>query len=213
MVKLRRSWIMVAAIAVSLAAAGTGRALVHASSPNFAPQLVGLNLAFHWTAVPGLAETPCGMAGLSVVSDPKTPNGRGPITVSTVRSPHGWQVATKETMQMSLNWMGSVGRPANVRLLTGGFAITKPHGPVIAAGFVSGFVASCPVSAPRHASGQPGMTYAIRVPLDTLPNYRYVGTACVFVHVIGGPRTFTETVNFARALSFYSDKPRTAPCT
>jgi len=100
-----------------------------------------------------------------------------------------------------------------VRLLTGGFAITKPHGPVVSAGFASGLVASCPVKAPRQAPGQPAATYAIRVPLDTLPNYRYVGEVCAFVHVAGGPRTFTETVEFARALSFYSDEPRTSPCT
>ena len=210
--KPRLAYVLVAAIAVTLAAVGTGQALSHASSPNFAPQLVGLDLAFHWTAVPGLAETPCGMAGRSVISDPKTPNGRGPITVSTARSPRGWHVATTEAMQMSLNWMRSVGRPANVRFLTGGFAITKPHGPVISAGFVSGFVASCPVSAPRQAPGQAAGTYAIRVPLDTLPSLSYVGTVCVFVRITGGPRTFTETVKFAKALSFYSDKPRTSPC-
>ena len=210
--RLRPSCVLVAAVAITLAAAGTGQAVSDASSPNFAPQLVGLDLAFQWTAVPGLAETPCGMAGRSVISDPKTPNGRGPITVSTARSPHGWHVATNETMQMSLNWTRSVGRPTNVRFLTGGFAITKPNGPVISAGFVSGLVASCPVQAPRQAPGKAAGTYAIRVPLDTLPNLSYVGTVCAFVHITGGPRRFTETVKFAKALSFYSDKPRTSPC-
>jgi len=75
--KLRLSYVMVAAIAVTLAASGTGRALVHASSPNYAPQLVGLDLAFHWTAVPGLAETPCGMAGRAGLSPPAGIEQRG----------------------------------------------------------------------------------------------------------------------------------------
>src|SRR6476659_9617535 len=106
---LRVVSLLVVAIAITLAAGETGRATVHASPPNYAPQLVGLDATFHWTAVPGLAETPCGMVGRAVIS---SQNSRGPITVTTMRSPHGWQVANSEAMSMSLNWRGrSVGPP------------------------------------------------------------------------------------------------------
>jgi hypothetical protein len=200
--------VLAVASAVSLAAGGTGRAIVRASPPNYAPQLVGLNVTFRWTAVPGLAETPCGMVGRAVA----TPNGRGPITASTTHSPHGWHVASRRAMNMSLNWRGhSIGPPTAVRLLTGGFTIQKAHAPLITTGFASGLNVTCPVRAPRQVAGQPLPTYGIRIPLGL--NYQYAGQVCAYVHVAGGPSRFSETIRFARALPFYGSGPRTKPCT
>ena len=200
--------LLAAAIAVTLAAGGTGHAISRASPPNYAPQLVGLDVTFHWTAVPGLAETPCGMVGRAVISDQ---NSRGPITATMTHSPHGWHVSTSETMSMSLNWIGrSVGPPAKTRLLMGGFTLTKAHAPLIMTGFASGLNATCPVQAPRQVAGQPAATYGIRIPLGL--NYQYAGQVCAYVHIAGGPSKFSETVRFAKALPLYASGPRTKPC-
>jgi hypothetical protein len=201
--------LLVAAIAVTLAAGETGRATVRASPPNYAPQLVGLNVTFRSTAVPGLAETPCGMVGRAVISSQYS---RGPITATTTHSPHGWQVANSEAMNMSLNWRGrSVGPATKARLLMGRFAIKKAHAPLITTGFASGLNVTCPVQAPRRVAGQPAATYGIRIPLGL--NYQYAGQVCAYLHVAGGPSKFTETVRFAKALPFYGSGPRTKPCT
>ena len=201
--------LLAGAVAVALAAGGTGRAVVRASPPNFAPQLVGLAVTFRWTAVPGLAETPCGMVGRAVIS---SQNSRGPITATTTHSVHGWQVATKEAMNMSLNWRGrSVGSPTETRLLMGGFAIKKARASLIATGFASGLNLTCPVQAPRQVPGQPAATYGIRMPLSL--NYQYAGQVCAYVHVSGGPSKISETIRFASALPFYGSGPRTKPCT
>jgi hypothetical protein len=205
----RRVLVLLAlAFSVPFAAAQTGRATVHAAPPNYAPQLVGLTVTFGWTAVPGLAETPCGMVGRAVIS---TQNSRGPITARTTRAPDGWHVSTSESLSLSLNWRGrSVGPPTNARFITGAFAITKPHAALIATGFASGLPVTCPVQPPRQVPGQPPATFGIRIPLSL--NYRYVGQVCAYVHVAGGPSKFIETIRFAKALPFYGSGPRTEPC-
>jgi hypothetical protein len=206
--RCRVSVLLAVAFSFALAAADTGRAIVRAAPPNYAPQLVGLTVIFHWSAVPGLAETPCGMVGRAVIS---TQNSRGPITATTTHSPHGWHVSTSESMSMSLNWRGrAVGSPTRTGPLAGGFAIKKAHAPLIATGFASGLNATCPVRPPRQIAGQPAATFGIRLPLSL--NYRYVGQVCAYVHVAGGPSKFRETVRFAKALPFYGSGPRTKPC-
>ena len=149
------------------------------------------------------------MVGRAVIS---SRNSRGPITATTMRSPHGWQVANRQAMNMSLNWRGrSVGPPTQVRLLTGGFAIRKAFAPLITTSFATGFNVTCPVPAPRQVPAQPAATYGIRLPLAL--NYQYVGQVCAYVHVTGGPTKFSEVVVFAKALPFYGSGPRTKPCT